>query len=172
MKKFINIFWLLCFILSGCQYRSGYPINHTEIKSICVLPAITQAIVPQMSALLTRQIRENLIRNGITLTTEAAADATLETSIINYGRSVGSVEETDTDIAKTLSLNATIKCSLKNNRTGGYYFKDQSLSASLSINANESAQAIEYQRLPQLTEKLAKKISMFVFNVDCGNSIK
>lgn len=165
-KIFTNIFLFLCFILSGCHYHAGYPIDNTNVKTICVLPAKIEAIVPQMSAVLTRQIRENLIRNGITLREEDTANAILETSITNYGRSVGSVDEIDTDIAKTLSLNATIKCSLKNRTTGKYYFKDQSISASLSINANTSAQAIEYQRLPQLSEKLAQKVAMLIFNWD------
>lgn len=151
-------------MLSGCHYHTGYPITNTNIKTICVLPGKTEAIVPQMSALLTRQIRENLIQNGIMLSEEDTADAVLETSITNYGRSVGSVDETDTDVAKTLSLNASVKCSLKNRLTDDYYFKNQTLSASLSINANNSAQAIEYQRLPQLTEKLAQKISTLIFN--------
>lgn len=171
-KVFTNVSLLLCLILPGCRYHTGYPVANTSIKTICVLPTKTEAIVPQMSALLTRQIRENLIRNGIALGAEDTADAVLEMSITTYGRSVGSVDEADTDVAKTLSLNASVKCSLRNRLAGDYYFKNQSLSASLSINANTSAQAIEYQRLPQLTEKLAQKVSTLIFNIDNKPLIK
>lgn len=166
-KYFINIFFTLGLFLSGCHYYVGYPIDQTNLKTIYVAPAKTEAIVPQMSAVLTRQIRENLVRNGgIKLVAIDNADAILETNITQYGRSVGTVDENDTDIAKTLSLNATIECSLRNQHTGKYYFKDQSISTSLSINANTSAQSIEYQRLPQLTEKLAQKVSTLILNID------
>ena len=166
-KLFINIFLLLGLMLSGCHYHVGYPLDHTNIKTVYVAPAITDAIVPQMSAVLTRQIRENLIRGShIKLAAYDNADVILETTITHYGRSVGTVDEADTDVAKTLSLSSTIKCSLKDRATGKYYFKDQSVSASLSINANTSAQAIEYQRLTQLSEKLAQKVVMLIFNLD------
>ncbi len=172
-RYFINIFLILgSFIPSGCHYKGGYPINQTNIKTISVLPAKIEAIVPQASTPLTRQIRNNLLQNSIKLASNETADAILETSIINYGRSIGSVEEYDTDVAKTLSLNATIRCSLKHRISGKYYFKDQTFSASININANNLAQTIEYQRLPQLTEKLAKKVSNFILNTDSTPIIK
>ena len=158
---------VLTIMLSGCRYRAGYPIAKSGIQSIYVAPAVTEAVVAQMSGILSRQIREEIIQLGIaSLDTETNSDAVLETTITNYGRSVGSVDEYDTDIAKTLSLSATIRCSLKNNKTGEYFFKDRTLTASLSINAVDSAQSIEYQRIPQLSHKLAKQLVMLIANVD------
>ena len=166
IKKFLGGI-ILILSLSGCHYHVGYPIDQTHIKTINVTPAVTDAIVPQMSAVLTRQIRENLIRSSrIKLADYDHADAILETTITAYTRSVGTVDEADTDVAKTLSLSSSIKCSLKDRITSKYYFKDQSVSASLSINANTSAQAIEYQRLTQLSEKLAQTVAMLIFNLD------
>lgn len=153
--------------LSGCRYHAGYPVGKSSIRSIYVAPAVTEAVVAQISSVLSRQIREEIAHLGIAmLGSKTDSDATLETTITNYGRSIGSVEEYDTDTAKTLSLNATIRCSLKSNLSGEYFFKDKTLSASLSINATDSAQAIEYQRLPQLSHKLAKQLVMLIANVD------
>lgn len=163
----ILILALFALILSGCRYRAGYPIAKSGIQSIYVAPAITEAVVAQMSGVLSRQIREEITHLGLVrLGSKTDSDATLETTITHYGRSIGSVEEYDTDTAKTLSLNATIRCSLKSNLSGEYFFKDRTLSASLSINATDSAQAIEYQKLPQLSHKLAKKLVMLIANTD------
>ncbi|MGX8716510.1 MAG: LPS assembly lipoprotein LptE [bacterium] len=170
MNKFslkISVFAVLSLILSGCRYHAGYPITHSGIQSIYVAPAVNEAVVAQMSGVLSSQIREEITHLGLaTLGTKTDSDATLETTIINYGRSIGTVDEYDTDTAKTLSLNATIRCSLKNNISGEYFFKDKTFSASLSINATDSAQSIEYQRLPQLSRKLAKQLVMLIANMD------
>ena len=170
MNKFlakIFILSVLTAILTGCHYHVGYPVAKSGIKSIYVAPAVTEAVVAQMSGILSRQIREEIAYLGITsLDSEVNSDAVLETTITHYGRSIGSVDEYDTDVAKTLSLNATIRCSLKNNYSGEYLFKDKTLSASLSINAADSAQSIEYQRMPQLSHKLAKQLVMLIANID------
>jgi len=167
-NAFIYLFPLL---FSGCisHYKVGYPIDRTSIKTIYVAPAIQKAVVPQMSAVLSRQIREEVLRTGgIKLADRNLADAELETTITDYGRSIGSVDEYDTNTARTLSLNATICCSLKKS-DGTYLFKDYSVSSSININANTSAQALEYQRLPQLTRELAKKVVMRIINIDLSS---
>ena len=169
MNKFssrFSIFAVLSLILSGCCYHAGYPVASSGIRSIYVAPAVNEAIVAQMSGVLSSQIREEITHLGIAnLGSKADSDATLETTVTNYERSIGTVDEYDTDTAKTLSLNATIRCSLKNNISGEYFFKDKTFSASLSINATDSAQSIEYQRLPQLSRKLAQQLVMFIANI-------
>lgn len=163
----IFILSVLTGVLAGCHYHAGYPVVQSGIRSIYVAPVVTEAVVAQMSGILSRQIREEITYLGIaSLDSEIDSDATLETTIIDYGRSIGSVDEYDTDVAKTLSLNATIRCSLKSNYSGEYFFKGKTLSASLSINAADSAQSIEYQRMPQLSHKLAKQLVMLIANVD------
>lgn len=168
-KPLPNIFLgvLLSLVLSGCSYHAGYPITKAGIRSIYVAPAVSEAIVAQMSGVLSSQVREEILCLGLAaLDSEKESDATLETTIVNYGRSIGSVDEYDPDTAKTLSLSATIKCSLKNNISGAYFFKDKTLSASLSIAATDAAQAIEYQRLPQLSHKLARQVVMLIAMFD------
>ena len=141
----ILVLAILSLILSGCRYHAGYPVAKSGIASIYVAPAVNEAIVAQMSGVLSRQIREEILYLGLAaLASELDSDATLETTIVKYGRSIGSVDEYDTDTAKTLSLNATIRCSLKDNVSGGYFFKNRLLSASLSINATDTSQSIEY----------------------------
>ncbi len=166
----IKIFIISVFFsfLAGCSnYKAGYPIDHTNLRTIFVLPAKTHALAAQMSGVLSQQIRETILRCGTLKLSKnvEAADVVLETEITHYGRSIGTVDEYDTDVAKTLSLNASVKCSLYNHQ-GKYFFKDQTFSASITINATDSAQLIEYQRMPQLTREIAQKIAMYISNMD------
>ena len=171
MKKFCSPFLLFSLLfLSGCRYHAGYPIHHSNIKTVYVAPAVKKALVAQMSGVLTQQIRNEILRNGnLHLADKNHADVLLETTITHYGRSIGTVEEYDTDKARTFALNAQIECSLKDVKTGHYYFKAKQISASISINANTAAQAIEYQKQPQLTRELAKKVAMLIANIDTKN---
>ena len=166
IRFFSFVFVLGC--LMGCSnYKAGYPIDRTRLKTVFVLPAKTRALAAQMSGVLSQQMREMILRYGALklAKTIEAADVVLETEITNYGRSIGTVDEYDTDVAKTLSLNASVKCSLYNHQ-GKVFFKDQSFSASININASDSAQLIEYQRMPQLTRELAQKIAMYIANLE------
>lgn len=154
--------------MTGCsRYHLGFPVNHASFKTIYVAPAINKAFVSQAQSTLTRQVREEILRNGyLKLRRKGEADVVLEMTIVQYGRSIGAVYESDPDSAKTLSLNLTVLCSLKDTRQGHYLFKDQSVNYSLSISANDYAQCIEYQRLPQLTREVAKKIVLLIENID------
>lgn len=169
-KGFIKtlLFLTLLSIISGCRYRAGYPVNTANIRTIYVAPAVNKAIVAQVSTVLTRQIREEILRSGIAHLGSSAndSDTVLEVIVTQYGRSVGSVDEYDADIAKTLSLDMSAKCSLRDNRSAQYFFKDQTVSASISINATDSAQSIEFQCLPQLSRKLSQKIALLLANVE------
>ncbi len=159
---------LLCVCATGCtRYHLGFPVQHASFQSIYVAPAINKAFVAQAQSVLTRQVREEIIRNGhLTLLGKDEADAILEMTITHYGRSIGSVVETDPDTAKTLSLKLDVCCSLKDIKTGRYLLKNTTVSYSINISANDYAQAIEYQRLPQVTKELAKKLVLLIENID------
>lgn len=162
-----NAFTLVaCLFIAGCSnYRFGFPIDNASFKTIYVAPTANKAFVAQVQGVMTKQIREELIRNGISLQDKNLADVTLSTTIKDYGRAVGAVYETDPDNAKSLSLSLTIECELVDNSTGKVYFKTN-VSHSISINANDYAQAIEYQKMPVLTREVAKKIAMVILNTN------
>ncbi|MDR0647040.1 MAG: LPS assembly lipoprotein LptE [Puniceicoccales bacterium] len=154
--------------MTGCsRYRLGFPVNRASFRTIYVAPAVNKAFVSQAQSTLTRQVREEILRNGyLKLQRKGEADVVLEMTIVKYGRSIGAVYESDPDAAKTLSMNLTVSCSLKDTKKGCYLFRDQSVSYALSISANDYAQCIEYQRLPQLTREVAKKIVLLIENTD------
>lgn len=164
-RSFITTFLRMggCLLLGGCAYHAGYPVDQYGIKTIYVKPAVKEAIGTQLSGVLTAQIREEILRNGFIRITDQkeTADAILETTITDYNRGISVTDEDDDEKAKSLSLSATVKYKLTDNHTG-QTISDGSASGSVSINATTNAQAIEYQRTPQLTRTIAKKIAQHI----------
>jgi hypothetical protein len=145
------------------------PLKTAQIKTVYVAPVKNHAYAPQIQGLLTRQLREEIGRSGyLKLEDKDRADAHLEVTVETYGRSIGAVFETDPDTAKSLSLSLSAKCCLVRVGDGKLYLKDQAVSCSRSIQANDFAQTIEYQKMPELTREMAKKIVMLVANVEDG----
>ena len=145
--------------LGGCRYRAGFPVDSYSIKTIYVKPVVKEALAAQLSGELMRQLGEEILRNGfLRLAKPNKADATLETTITDYNRGISAVDEDDDEKAKSLSLSATCKFTLKDNRND-QIISSGSCSASVGITATTNAQAIEYQRAPQLTRALAKQIT-------------
>ena len=149
----------LLLLLGGCRYRVGFPVDSYNIKTIYVKPTVKEALAAQLSGDLTRQLGEEILRNGfLRLAPSDKADATLETTVSDYNRGISVVDEDDDEKAKSLSLSATCKYTLRDNRDGKV-ISSGSVSASVGITATTNAQAIEYQRTPQLTRALAKQVA-------------
>ena len=159
--KWISVFFiaLLLVSLGGCRYRAGFPVDSYNIKTIYVKPTVKEALTAQLSGDLTRQLGEEILRNGfLRLAPSHEADATLETTVNNYDRGISVADEDDDEKAKSLSLSAICKYTLRDNRDGRV-ISSGSVSASVGITATTNAQAIEYQRAPQLTRALAKQVA-------------
>lgn len=154
-----------CLFLGGCTYHAGYPIDQYGIKTIYVKPAVKEAVAAQLSGTLTAQIREEILRKGFIRITDQkeTADAILETTITDYNRGISITEKEDDDDEKVKSLyfSATVKYKLTDNHTD-QTISDGSVSANVSIYATTLAQAIEYQRTPQLTRSIAKQIAQAI----------
>lgn len=159
--KVIGVFVVASLLLSlgGCRYRAGFPVDSYNIKTIYVKLTVKEALTAQLSGDLTRQLGEEILRNGfLRLAPSNKADATLETTVSDYNRGISVVDEDDDEKAKSLSLSATCKYTLRDNRDGSV-ISSGSVSASVGITATTNAQAIEYQRAPQLTRALAKQVA-------------
>ena len=149
----------LLLLLGGCRYRAGFPVDSYNIKTIYIKPTVKEALTAQLSGDLTRQLGEEILRNGfLRLAPSHEADATLETTVNNYDRGISVADEDDDEKAKSLSLSAICKYTLRDNRDGRV-ISEGSVSASVGITATTNAQAIEYQRAPQLTRALAKQVA-------------
>ncbi len=171
-RNFCRLFFIFIVLIlpffGGCaHYQWGLPVKKASFKTVYIAPVKNRAFVAQVQSVLTRQVLEEILRNGyLRLADKKSADVYLEVSVESYGRSIGAVFETDPDTAKSLSLSLSAKCSLIGRKTEKIYFKEQSVSHSQSINASDFAQPIEYQKMPEITREVAKKIVMLVANVE------
>jgi hypothetical protein len=66
--------------------------------------------------------------------------------------------------AKSFTLNARARCSLFDNRTGEYLFRDHGVGASIDSHTEGDYHWNKAQAIPKLSLKLAEKISDMVCN--------
>jgi hypothetical protein len=140
----------------GCYHLGEQPV---PFQKIYIAPPTNASYAPRVQAVLLTQIREFLLKSKrVKLVDEAAADATLTLNITSYQRTVAAVNEKDPDIAKSLSLGLTVEYSLYNVREKKDFFKNKTVSETMSIVANTFTLAAEYQRMPELTRSVANTI--------------
>ena len=160
---------LLTFITGGCQsYQLGDPAQ-LEFKSIYIKPATNDSFAPQVQSLLSAQVRELFIRDSRSkvLNNQKEADVILIVNLIDYKRSTAARQADDSTLARSFDLNLYAQVSLFDQNSGSYLFEDRLIKQKYSVYANnlfEQAQSqslvqAEYQAMPGLVRKLARKIA-------------
>jgi hypothetical protein len=138
------------------RYHAGAG-SELPFKTICAAPVRNDSFAPQMQTILSAQIRKNLLRcPGIKLSD--AADVTLTATIADFGQSTATTMPHDSVRAKSFTLSIRAECSLFDNRTGEYLFKNQSVEASIDSQAEGDYHWNKTQVIPKLSMKLAEKI--------------
>lgn len=157
---------LASILAGGCaRYQLG---RHAEppFRSIYVKPAANATFAPQAQSLLTLQLRENFIQDGLLqVESEAQADAILEIALSEFDSDVAATRQEDTEIAEKLRLKLVALCTLSDNRTGKIYFEARPISANVDAFPGDRSQQAEYQAMPVLTRNLARRISYEVLQV-------
>jgi hypothetical protein len=162
---FLSILGL--FALAGCaNYQLGTGANVT-FATLYIEPVENDTLLPQARALLSTQLREAFANDGrVTLVNSADdADATLQIVIRNYGRTVASVREEDTGLARKFTLSLEVACTLTDRRTDRALFTDRLVNSQRDAFTDGGQLQSEYQTLPLLAESLAKKITHTVLDV-------
>lgn len=153
-------------LLGGCgHYQLGRDAE-PPFRSIYIQPAINESFAPQAQALLTSQIREAFIHDGLLeVSSERDADAVLEVVLKRFDRRVAATRTSDTGLAEKLRLELVAECTLSDNRLGKTYFKKREIRASADSFPQESSAGAEHQTMPVLTGNLAKRIAYEVLQV-------
>jgi len=160
---------LFVLFLAGCQsYQLGDPAQ-LAFKSIYIKPVTNDSFAPQVQALLSSQIRELFIRDSRTqmVNDHKEADVILFVNLISYNRDKAARQGNDTILARTFDLNLNAEISLFDQNSGSYLFEDRVLTQTNNVytdNPYEQVQApslvqAEYQAMPKLARKLARKIA-------------
>lgn len=157
---------LISLLLTSCgRYHLG---RHSEppFRTIYIRPASNESFAPQIQAIVTQQLREEFIRDGLLeVTSEAEAHAVLEIVLRDFNREVAATRSEDTTLAAKLRLELTAFCTLTDNRSGEVYFNDRPVQASAQSFPQDRAQQEEYQAMPILAGEMARRISYEVLQV-------
>ncbi|WP_221029033.1 LPS assembly lipoprotein LptE [Actomonas aquatica] len=155
--------------LSGCAHYS-LGTGATEplaFSTLYVEPVSNEAALPQAVALVTRELRTALLRDGrVTLAPDAAsADAVLSVNLFDYGRTLTAVQPNDTALARKFDLALGAQCTLVNQRTGEPIFKNRTVRVTRQIFVDDGQNPAEYQALPHLADQLADWVAHAVLDV-------
>ncbi|MDR1457690.1 MAG: LPS assembly lipoprotein LptE [Puniceicoccales bacterium] len=136
------------------------PITPLEFDKIYVAPIRNDSFAPQTQEVLTKRVRTKLTNiSGLELAPSPENAATLEITIIEFGRSLATTQEDDTSQAKSFSIKMAIHCTLSNNVTGRVYFKDYRISDFLECHTLDGdLQVLQRQAIPRLANKLADQV--------------
>jgi hypothetical protein len=118
-----------------------------------------------MQTVLSARVRQKLSQHpGVKLADNSDADVTLTIAIVRFDQSVAATMSNDTARAKSFILNVRASCSLFDNRSGKYLFRDHVLGASINSRTEGDYQRNKSQVIPQLSLKLAEQIGNAVCN--------
>ena len=181
--KFSFVLLALCAALfSGCGHYQLGTTGKLTFTTIYVEPVKDSANVPQASALFSTQLRQALLRDSrVQLSSSPdSADVTLSVDLRSYERQLATARRDDTGIARSLDINLSAVCSLRDNRNGQMLFERRTVEATREIFTSDAPSEhapdgspifvsrqlqAEYQTLPLLAESLADRVSHAVLDV-------
>ncbi len=161
---------LAALVIGGCaSYQRGNPAD-LPFERLYVRPATNETFLPQAQALVTGQVRTDLLRDGRIqlVSSEEEADAVLEIALTDYRRSPGARSGNDTVRALDFDLFLEAGISLYEPEGGRYLFRDRKIREDTFAyvdnpysEANGTQQGFnqaEYQAVPRLTRGLSRQI--------------
>lgn len=123
-----------------------------------VAPVKNMTDLAQTQATLARNIIDSLnVEPGLEVV-QYNGQAELSVVIAEVKRRVSLTSSRDTDVASTVTMTVKLNCSLRDMRTGKYYFKNRSVSVSSENYMGGQAGLLETQVFPQLSRDAAREI--------------
>lgn len=157
----------LALLPAACaHYRLG-PGGQPAFTTLYVAPVANRTMLPQSAALVGTQLRESFLRDArITLVNSpAAADATLDVTLVDYSRAVAAPRSDDTGLARKFQLSLLAECTLRDRRTGRVWFARRPVGATKEAYTDSGQLQSEYNTAPLLASSLADNIVHAVLDV-------
>lgn len=157
---------IFALLASGCaRYQLGRQAE-PPFRSIYVLPVSNASFAPQAQAILTQQIREAFLHDGLVrVENEDKADAVLEVVLKDFQENVVATRAEDSVLAEKLRLELVADCTLTDSSSGKIYFEDRPVSAAADSFPEDRSQQAEFRAMPVLTQNLARRITYEVLQV-------
>ncbi len=147
---------------SACSsYRMGPPGGDeaSPFRSVYVELIKNESFAPQAQAPLSDQLAETFMTTANVRTVDKGeAQATLTVVLKEYKRSMSATQSRDTVQGQSFTLTLISECTLLDNRTGKYYFKNRTISTSMEAYVYGGFGRAEYESMPVLARDLARKI--------------
>lgn len=148
----------------GCGYRLGGR-GQIPFSTIELSPIVNEADLPQAQAQLARDVADILNREpGLSVVIDRGA-AELSIVISDYSRSITTKSARDSVLAGTQRVTMQLKCSLRDNRTGKYYFRNRIVTATTEVYMGTSPGLGETQSFPVISREAARRVRDLVSSV-------
>lgn len=159
LKRLFVIFCLLAGALCcvSCSYSMGGR-GKLPFSTIMVAPVKNMTDLPQTQATLARNIIDSLSVEAGLKVVPYNGQAELSIVVADVKRTISLTNSRNTDVASTTTMTVTLNCSLRDMRTGKYYFENRSISVSSENYMGGQAGLLETQVFPQLSRDAARKI--------------
>ena len=128
-------------------------------------PVENMTDLAQTQATLARNIIDRLNDEAGLEVVPYNGQAELTVVIADVTRRISLTNSRNTDVASTTTMTVKLNCSLRNMRTGEYYFRNRSISVSSENYMGGQAGLLETQVFPQLARDAARKIRDAVVGV-------
>ncbi len=149
---------------ASCSYSVGGR-GKLPFSTIMLAPVENMTDLAQTQATLARNIIDRLNDEAGLEVVPYNGQAELTVVIADVTRRISLTNSRNTDVASTTTMTVTLDCSLRNMRTGKYYFRNRSISVTSENYMGGQAGLLETQVFPQLARDAARKIRDTVVGV-------
>lgn len=158
-KRLLLIVALFAGTLLGvaCSYSFGGR-GPLPFSTIMVAPVKNMTDLAQTQATLARNIIDSLNAEANLEVVPYNGQAELSVEIAEVKRTVSLTNSRNTDVASTTTMTLKLNCSLRDMRTGKYYFRNRVIRVSSENYMGGQAGLLETQVFPQLSRHAARKI--------------
>jgi hypothetical protein len=158
------IFLLFCFALGGCRYALG-PAGELPFDRLYVRIVQNDSLAPQAGPLLSRALREEIIREGRTrlVNSPEDSDAVLTVRLIDYDQIPEAYRSDDTVLAASFQLSLSALAQLNSSPSGKSLLKETLFKSNAStISSSLTEGPVSRQPMMTTSRSLARKIAAFV----------
>lgn len=161
---------LLCLLFAGtclwaaCSYSLGGR-GKLPFSTIMIAPVKNMTDLPQTQATLARNLFDSLNAEPGLSVVSVGGQAVLEVVVSKVKRSMSLTNSQDTGMASSTTLTVTFLCSLRDVRTGKYYFRDRSTSVSAENYLGGQSGLLMTQTFPQISRDAARQIKDLIVSV-------
>ncbi|MDR2806753.1 MAG: LPS assembly lipoprotein LptE [Puniceicoccales bacterium] len=151
-------------VFSGCHYHRGIsPTNN--IHSIYVAPVKNSTLCPKASGTLTTQLIKKIQQStSLKCVPKNEAQGHLQIEIVDFSKKSAALNPSDTSVVLIFNVSVVAECTFID-KEGRYWLEHQRIEAHMDLDKAHNFHSLQDQALPQLMERLARKICALLTNI-------